>query len=77
LELGAREIKAIPEILASLALLPCVQVNLQLAVSLTRPHGVDADLKHLPDHRISEAKLFQVRVNSAKTSLHSSPVFIR
>jgi hypothetical protein len=70
LQLGIREIEAIPEVLALPALMPRVQVNLQLAVAMTCPQRVHADLKNFPNHRLSELELFQVRVNGAKTSLH-------
>ena len=75
LQLGIREIEAVPEVLALPALLPRVHINLQLAVAMTCSLRVHADLKNFPNHWLSELELSQVRVNGAKTSLHVFPHF--
>jgi hypothetical protein len=70
LEFCVREIVAALEILALVAFLPCFQVDVQLAIPLTRSDGVNADLKNLSGQRLSELEAFHVRENLAKATLH-------
>jgi hypothetical protein len=57
LKLSVREIEAIREVLASPTNLPCIQINIQLPVSMTRPHGIDGDLENFPGQRLPELEL--------------------
>ena len=69
------EVVTIAEVFTLLAGLPCVQVNIQSAVSVAWPLAVYGDLKHPPGHCFSELKVFQVRVNGAKTTFHVYGLF--
>jgi len=69
------EVVTIAEVFTLLAALPRVQVNIQFAVSVTWPLAVYGDLKHSAGHCFSELKVFQVRVNGAKTAFHVYGLF--
>jgi hypothetical protein len=70
-----REVVTIAEVFTLLAGLPCVQVNIQSAVSVAWPLAAYGDLKNSPGHCFSELKVFQVRVNGAKTAFHVYGLF--
>src|ERR1700730_17268972 len=62
--------KAALEIPALPAIFPRVGVDGELAVSLSRPHSVHADLKNFPNQRPAELELLQVGINHTKACLH-------
>jgi hypothetical protein len=69
-QLGSGEITAIRKVLTLLAVLPCIYVNGQLAISVPWSLAVNRDLKDLSSERLPKFKHFQVGVNGAKATFH-------
>ena len=65
------EVVAILEVAALPAFLPCILVDLELAIFLARSDGIDSDLEDFSGNQFAELKLFQVRINGAEAGLHA------